>query len=149
LVRDRKKAKSFIANLPFQFYDYLAERFSMNLNEFPEAWLINDCRFYVLLSTDAAKYIDDKIIKNEANTSAGNIYLGSEYLDNGSPEVAILYFNQVNHYIASYYKGHCYVELESYPNAIRNFQAFQNGLSEFFSQHPDAGFDLNPSLLFF
>ncbi|MDG4949629.1 endonuclease NucS [Weeksellaceae bacterium KMM 9724] len=149
LIRDKTSAEEIIANLPNQFYDYLAERFSANLNEFPEFWLINDCRLYVLFSEEIAIYINEKIINEGVNTVAGNIYEGSNYLDQGSPELAILHFNQVEHYIGAYFRGFSYMDLENYPNAIRNFQAFLDGLNQLFAKYPDEGFDSNFSLNFF
>lgn len=148
LARDREKAKIAISDLPLEFYTYLAKSFVENLNNIPEFWMIHNWRLYDMFTLELKNYINNEVLKFGNDTSAGYIYQGLLAMDE-SPDLAIIYFNKVEHYLAAYYKGFCYHDLKNYPNAIKNFNEFQRGLKAFFTSSFLPGVATNHSLEMF
>ncbi|WP_339697352.1 endonuclease NucS domain-containing protein [uncultured Marixanthomonas sp.] len=149
LLVDIDQARKALEGLPVSFYDHLATNFSDNLNSIPEFWLILDCRLYEVLTPETATYINTKILKEASGTNAEYLYKGVTALDSETPDLALLFFGQIEHYIAAYFIGFSYIQLENYPNAIKSFLEFNKGLKEFIATSKIPEIDKNPSLLFF
>lgn len=153
LFKDRVKAKTAIADLPMGFYDNIAESFAHNLNSFPEFWLMHDMRLHFLFSDDMSSYIINKIFENASGTEAEYVYKGYLAYEDESYDLAMVYFNHVDHYLGNFYQGLCYIELQSPANATKNLKLFLSGLNNFYStcEIPKEEFDplLNPSLNMF
>lgn len=149
LLVDRDHARTILAHMPVAFYDYLADSFSDNINSIPEFWLILDCRLYEVLTPETATYINTTILERASGTTSEHFYKGIEALNQEAPELALLFFGQVDHYIASYFQAYCYIKLENYPNALKRFQEFNGGLQHFIKTSKIPEIAENPSVQFF
>lgn len=129
ILKEQQRAKIAFNGQNQNFYIELSKLFVSDLNDTPEMYfmcwelifeLLNDFEFqrFLELSLDVYVYGD-----------ADDYINGMVKLKDGSPEIALFYFNRIDHYVASYFIGLCYLDLENNENAIIEFEIFLNNLN--------------------
>jgi hypothetical protein len=143
LIRDHSNAKHALADLPLEFYDEIADTIHEDINRFPEFWFMYDTRIGTLFNEETMSYIINRLFEKFSGTSTEYIYKGILALNDESYDLAMLYFNQSDHYLINYYKGLCYLARDNFANAIKNFKIFLTGVDEYIanSEIPKEYFD--------
>ena len=149
LLSDLENAEKAIADLPMRFYDHLADDFVDSLNNHPELWMMSNSLLHQVLTDEMSHYIIQRIFKTAPGTNAEYFYKGDMALQNDSPDLALIYFDQMDHFLANLYKANCYSALDSYSNAIKNNILFLKGLDNFMVNVPLAGIENNHDLIMF
>lgn len=129
LLNEQQRTKNAFNGQNENFYRELSKIFVRDLNETPEMYfmtwelifdLLNDIEFNLFLELSLEVYTDG---------DADDYINGMIKLNDGSPEIALFYFNRINHYVASYFIGLCYLDLENNENAIIELELFLNNLN--------------------
>lgn len=109
------------------FYQALAMEFEEDLNSFPEMYFLLWEFIIGTLNDDSRSIFFEATLELAQQTDAADYINGIMALEKDQPEMALLYFNRIEHYVASNFLGICYLELENYENSIKqNLQFLKN-----------------------
>lgn len=130
IFKDRSKAKKAFTGQDARFYSALAKIFVNDMNDFPEMYFLTWEPIIELFDEIEQNTFLYEGIEHWSDGDAYDYINGFIKLYEGSPEIALFHFNRIDHYIASYFVGICYLELENDENAIIEFEFFLSQLSE-------------------
>ncbi len=109
------------------FYQALAMEFEEDLNSFPEMYFLLWEFIIGTLNDDSRSIFFEATLELAQQTDAADYVNGIMELEKDQPEMALFYFNRIEHYIVRYFLGICYLELENYENSIKqNLQFLKN-----------------------
>lgn len=109
------------------FYKALAREFEEDLNNFPEMYFLLWEIIIGVLNDDSRSIFFEATLESAQQTDAADYVNGIMALEKDQPEMALLYFNRIEYYVASNFLGICYLELENYENSIKqNLQFLKN-----------------------
>ncbi len=130
-----------------KFYDELAFDYVEDLNDFPEMYFMIWEPFFGLFDEQTRNYFDNSTLEFSQNTDAYYYINGFINLDNGNPEIALLHFNSIGHYVANYFKGICYLDTENYENSIKQNELFLTDLSAVIKNVNQIDLNSDPGIL--
>lgn len=114
-----------------RFYDALAFQFAEDLNHYTliyfDTW---ETLTELIFDTKTRDYFYNSVLNIDAEGDATNYINSFIHLRNESPEIALFHLNRIDHYIACYFIGLCYLLNENYENAIKNYLFFLDKLHE-------------------
>ena len=120
-----KNEQSLFIKQDERFYDALAIQFVEDLNDYTLNYFSSwEYLVEVVFNDNTRGYFYDSALKLDNNGDATNYINGFIHLRNDNPEIALLYFNQIDFYVASYFIAWCYLLSENYENAIKNYLFF-------------------------
>ncbi|HEX5150157.1 MAG TPA: endonuclease NucS domain-containing protein [Parafilimonas sp.] len=128
LFTDLNRAKNAFNGQNKNLYKQLSILFLQDLNEVPEMYFSLWEGIFDLLNDNEFSLFLDLSLENYNDGDADDYINGMIRLENGSPEIALFYFNRIDHYVASYFIGLCYLNLENHENAILQFEIFLENL---------------------
>jgi len=118
LYKQEKRVSKALNSAPIEFYEYLASNFVFDLNEAPEIFLEYEVLLSYLSSTNLNDFYNIALTLTNSDEDAYYYITGLKYLQNNSVEMALLNFNEIEHYFVDYFIYLCYLNLENYENAI-------------------------------
>jgi len=124
------RARNAFNGQDINFYNELSILFLNDLNESPEMYFIFWEPIIGLLNNQEKSILLQQGLENHYQGDADDYINGMKHLDNGSPEIALFYFKRIDHYIAYYFNGICYLETENNENSIIEFNIFIKNLNE-------------------
>jgi len=130
LLIDEKKSKEVLNGQAKEFYFEIAKEFVLDLEEFPQQYFLfwESILGYFEPNTLALFLEISNTVSD--NSDASDYINGIIESDNGKPEIALFYFNRIDDFASCYFIGLCYLELENYENAIKNYILFLNHFVE-------------------
>ena len=130
LLSNENKSKEVLNGQSIEFYTEIAKEFVLDLEEFPQQYFLfweSILGFFHPKTLTLFLEISNTISNNSDASDYINGFIES---DNGKPEIALFYFNRIDDFASCYFIGLCYLELENYENAIKNYILFLNHFVE-------------------
>lgn len=118
------------------FYCELAIDFVEDLNEFTELYFIVWEPIFSFLNNSSKTVIITNALTIGTGSDSIDYINGIFELENDNYELALFHFNNIDDYVANYFKGICYFELENFENSIKQYEIFIETLIDFVSVHP-------------
>jgi tetratricopeptide (TPR) repeat protein len=125
-----QKAKQLLNGQNEEFYKSLAVKFVDDLNNYPDMYFLTWEPLLSCFNNVSKEIFFVYSLQEAVQTDATDFINGIVELEKGKPEIACFHFNRIDDYVAAYFLGMCYMELEGYENAIKNYQLFLNKFEE-------------------
>ena len=109
-----------INNQHNDFYNLLSIEFVSDLNERADLYFLFWENFLGFFTLETKCLFFEQALQNANNTDATDYINGLIELDNQRPEIALFHFNRIDDYVASYFIGLCYFDLDNFENTINN-----------------------------
>lgn len=130
LLQDQQRAKNAFNGQNQNFYHELSKTFVEDLNDTPEMYFMTWELIFELLNDYEFNNFLELSLENYTDGNADDYINGMIKLNEDSPEIALFYFNRIDHYLASYFVGLCYSDLENDENAIIELEIFLKNLGD-------------------
>ncbi|MEB3382931.1 endonuclease NucS domain-containing protein [Flavobacterium psychrophilum] len=128
---DSEKSKELLNGQSKEFYNKIASDFVNDLQDFPEMFFLSWQSVFEHFSKETMDNFNELSLLIDNNSDATDYLNGISELENGKAEIALFHFNRIDNYVACYFIGLCYAELNNYENAILNFLQFIETFQEF------------------
>lgn len=129
LFQENERTIKAVNFAPKEFYEFLANHFVYDLNNFPEMYFLSYEMFFSFFEEDnLSKFFN--IALNLSNGDATDYINGLIKLREESPEIALFHFNRIEDYFADYFISICYQQMENFENAIKTINRFLNAFEE-------------------
>ncbi|MGB0880957.1 MAG: endonuclease NucS domain-containing protein [Polaribacter sp.] len=139
------KDASLFNNQDERFYDTLAIQFVDDLNNFTLVYFNYwETLIDVVFDEQTRTYFYNTALSIDANEDATSYINGFIQLNNGNFELALLYFNQIDIYIVTYFIAWCYLLTENYENSIKQNIFFLTEYEKHINKLPES--DIKTSL---
>jgi len=119
-----EEIKQHFLNLPYSFFDKLSFNFIKDINDYPLTYFLIWEPLMSYFDRTDIEYFNKKCIDNSEGSDAFDFFNGIKYLNDGSPNMALLYFNRFEHFFIDYFIGIAYMEQNNYENAIKKNLSF-------------------------
>mgnify|MGYP000846714283 CR=1 FL=1 len=127
---DSVKSKELLNGQSNEFYNKIASDFVNDLEDFPEMFFLSWQSVFEHFSKETMDKFNELSLLIDNNSDATDYLNGISELENGKAEIALFHFNRIDNYVACYFIGLCYKELENYENAILNYTQFLETFEE-------------------
>ena len=127
---DSVKSKELLNGQSNEFYNKIASDFVNDLEDFPEMFFLSWQSVFEHFSKETMDTFNELSLLIDNNSDATDYLNGISELENGKAEIALFHFNRIDNYVACYFIGLCYKELENYENAILNYTQFLETFEE-------------------
>jgi len=142
-----KKEKDLFNGQNPMFYQKLGEIFISDMNDAPWMYFLCWENQLEIFSDDTKSIFLKLALELAEGTDAADYINGLNELNELRPEIALFYFNRIDHYVSCYFISMCYLELDNYENCIKNSELFLDYFQEMinevneqaddFEHHPD------------
>ncbi len=126
---DGERSKNVLNGQNEKFYNQLALDFVEDLNEVPVMYFLAWEPLLYLFNSQTQSYFLNFALEIALNSDAADYIRGIQELQNNNTEIAMYYFNRIDHYISGYFMAICYLGLENFENAIKQHQQLLENLS--------------------
>lgn len=123
-IYKQKKLHHFFNFQTELFYKLIADELRTDLNEYTETYFSMWEVFLLIFDNDKKEKIFNYIKNDKEHTNAVDYINGFSEFDNGSSEIALFHFNQIDNYVACYFIALCYMLNENFENSIKNNLTF-------------------------
>jgi tetratricopeptide (TPR) repeat protein len=130
LAQDSNRLRQSLNGQHDRFYDFIALDFIEDLNNFPEMYFMVWETFIHYLDEESKNLFLKTACVLATSSEASNYLEGIKHLENYNPELALIYFSNIEDYVADYFIGLCYLEIESYENSIKCNEAFLEAFTD-------------------
>lgn len=129
LFQENERTIKAINYAPNEFYEFVANHFVYDLNNFPEMYFLSYEMFFSFFKEDnLSKFLN--ISLELSNGDATDYINGLIKLREESPEIALFHFNRIEDYFADYFISICYQQMENFENAIKKINNFLVGFDK-------------------
>lgn len=125
LLSNEVKSRALLNEQPKAFYEALAVEFVRDLDEFAQNYFLHWDTILYYFNHQTLNNFYEISLEIAHHSEAVDYINGIIELNNGKPEIALYHFNRIDNYMACYFIGLCYYELQNYENAIKNNLLFQ------------------------
>ena len=141
-VKELENHKDIFNDQNNLFYDELAIAFAEDLAHYTLIYFSLWEPLFHYFNSETKAYLFKSALKIPINADATDYIKGFEALENDAFDVALLYFNNIDHFVASYFVGYCYLYLDNYENSIKQNEFFLDELDEFIAISNDQEINL-------
>ena len=110
-----------------RFYDALSIQFVQNLNDSPLSYFNTwETLIESVFNEETRDYFYKTALEIDANEDATFYINGFIHLREDNFDIALFHFNQIDNYVAAYFKAWCYLGMENFENCIKQNLVFLN-----------------------
>lgn len=110
-----------------RFYDALSIQFVQNLNDSPLSYFNTwETLIESVFNEETRDYFYKTALEIDANEDATFYINGFIQLREDNFDIALFHFNQIDNYVAAYFKAWCYLGMENFENCIKQNLVFLN-----------------------